>query len=271
MKPILSKNWEQNHWCMAKKQYHINILGGGHVATHLARQFLNTDDIVLQQMYNRHLDKILEFKNQTELIDDLKQLKPADLNIIAIKDDVISEFSKKLSDTDVLTVHTSGSVPMSALHTQRKGVLYPFQTFSKDKAVDFKQIPILIEANNKEDLKTIETIAKHLSEKVIAADSKQRKALHIAGVFAANFVNHLYVQAEQILKDNDLPFDLLKPLILEVANKVQDLSPTLAQTGPAVRKDFKIIESHLEYLKNANQKNIYKLLTDSIIKSQHYE
>jgi predicted short-subunit dehydrogenase-like oxidoreductase (DUF2520 family) len=254
---------------MADKPIHITLFGGGNVAIHLAKAFLSHRDIELQQIYNRHIDKISNFKDKTDIIDDLSQLKPADIFVLALTDDVIPEFSKKLNSHDVLTVHTSGSIPMKALQTQRKGVFYPFQTFSKEKEhIDLKNIPILIEAENKQDLKLLSRLGQLLSDNVQTVDSQQRKALHVSGVFAANFVNHLYEQARQILNEHQLSFDLLKPLILEVSRKVQEIPPQKAQTGPAIRGDQKTIDSHLKFLKNPVQKKIYKLLTESIQKNK---
>ena len=251
---------------MVDKSLNITLFGGGNVATHLAKNFLKLPGYRLQQIYNRHLSSIKIFENLTEIIDDLSKLKPADLFILALKDDVIVPFSKKLKDFNVLTVHTSGSIPMDALQTRRKGVFYPFQTFSKDKlALEFSNIPILIEAENELDLDLLKNLAKSLSNKVEVVNSGQRKAIHIAGVFAANFTNYMYRQAADILHDNDLSFDLIKPLIMETARKVQNLPPAQAQTGPASRGDIETIKNHLEFLKQRPQYNLYKYLSELIL------
>ena len=255
---------------MAKQPIHITLFGGGNVGTHLAKNLFKLSGVRLQQIYNRHLSNIKSFEKQTEIIDDLSQLKPADLFILALKDDVIVSFSKKLKDFDTLTVHTSGSVPMIALQTRRKGVFYPFQTFSKDKEnIDFSNIPIMIEAETEQDLQLLKTLADSLSKKVEIVNSDQRKALHIAGVFAANFVNYMYRQAENILQNNDLSFDLIKPLIIETAQKVQNLSPAHAQTGPASRGDMKTIEKHLDFLTQKTEFELYKYLSELILKDRN--
>ncbi len=252
--------------------FEISIFGGGNVATHLAQEILKHPELKLKQMYNRHLTAIQGFGNKTHITDDLTQILPADLFILAITDDAIEDFSEKLAKFDNLTVHTAGSVPMNVLKTKRKGVFYPFQSFSKNKKqINFQNIPILIEAAQPKDLKFLKKIGEKFSNNVIEADSTQRKALHIAGVFAANFVNHLYLQASKILKNNNLPFDLVKPLILEVAQKVQKIPPKKAQTGPAVRGDIKVVNEHLTFLKDENQNKIYKLLTQSIFKEYKNE
>ncbi len=253
---------------MDDKPVNITLFGGGNVATHLAKNLLKLPGYHLQQIYNRHLSSIKIFENQVEIIDGLSQLKPADLFILALKDDAIVPFSKKLKDFDVLTVHTSGSIPLQAIQTRRKGVFYPFQTFSKDKPdLDFSVIPILIEAENQQDLILLENLAKSLSKNVQTVNSEQRKALHIAGIFAANFVNYMYRQAADILQDNNLSFYLVKPLIEETARKVQNLSPSQAQTGPAARGDIKTVEKHMEFLKNKPQFELYQYLTEMILKN----
>ena len=248
------------------KKIKISIIGGGNVATHLARVFSKQPAVVLKQMYNRNINALKEFKTTTEIIDDLSLLQPVDLTIIAITDDAIKDFSKKLNHLTHLVVHTAGSVSMNDLQVKRKGVFYPFQTFSKvKKEIDFSQIPILIEAQNKEDLQLLQQLASLLSNRVLSVDFQQRKSLHIAGIIVSNFVNHLYVQAGELLKQHDLSFDLLKPLIMEVAQKVQKIPPAKAQTGPALRGDIKIIRSHLDFIKDKELLKIYKLMSDSII------
>jgi len=250
-----------------QKPINISIIGAGNVATHLAKQFINHPQIHLQQMYNRNINKLKEFENDTEIINDLKLLKPADIIIVSITDDAIGDFSQKLQHLDSLIVHTSGSTAMEALQINRKGVFYPFQTFSKSvDTMNFAQIPILIEAKFTKDLALLKKLGKLLSNNVQEVHSKQRLALHIAGVFAANFVNRMYVEADIILQENQLSFDLLKPLILEVAQKVQTIPPIQAQTGPAIRGDQKVIEKHLNFLKNNQQNKIYELLSNIIKK-----
>ena len=189
-----------------------------------------------------------------------------DLFIIAVSDDAIATVSSQIPFQNKLVAHTSGNFAMTDLDNKnRKASFYPLQTFSKSKAVNFKTIPICLEATNAEDLTTLEIVAKSISDKVYNINSEQRKALHVAAVFTNNFVNHLYQIGNEICIENDLSFDLLKPLIQETANKIMALSPEDAQTGPAKRKDTQTINSHLNFLTDENQKEIYKLLTKSII------
>ncbi|MEK8179959.1 DUF2520 domain-containing protein [Flavobacterium buctense] len=244
----------------------VTIIGSGNVALHLIKAFKKKAEIELVQVFSRKPETVIDFVNSDQIIADYNLLHPVDLFIIAVSDDAIASVSNQIPFQNQLVVHTSGSVNIGALKDKnRKGVFYPLQTFSKSKAVDFKIIPICLEAENKNDYKTLETVAKSISEVIYHVNSEQRKALHVAAVFVSNFVNHLYQMGNEICTENHLSFDILKPLIQETANKILTLSPKEAQTGPAKRNDTQTINSHLSFLTDENQKEIYKLLTKSII------
>ncbi len=174
-----------------------------------------------------------------------------------------------LSLKNKLTVHTSGSIPLEILNkvSENHGVLYPLQTFSKSREVDFSNIPICVEANSAENLEKLKSVAKALSNNIYEVDSEQRKVLHLAAVFACNFPNFMYTIADKILRDSDIDFDILRPLIKETAEKIQDVKPAEAQTGPAIRNDEKILSGHMEMLNDFPQlKELYKLISAEIKK-----
>ena len=244
----------------------VTIIGSGNVARHLIQAFSKTAEIELVQVFSRKQAAVADIVNSHKIISDYNQLQKVDLIIIAISDDAIAEVSHQIPFENQLVVHTSGSVAMSTLNAKnRKGVFYPLQTFSKSKEIDFKIIPICLEAENNSDYQLLETVAKSISEVIYQVNSEQRKALHVAAVFVSNFVNHLYQMGNEICIENNLSFDILKPLIQETANKILMLSPKEAQTGPAKRNDTQTINAHLSFIKDENQKEIYKLLTKSII------
>ncbi len=224
----------------------VLLIGHGNVATHLNNAFLDVDDILVTQISSRKLDSIPQ----------------ADVTIIAVSDDAISEVSSKIKNSFV--VHTSGSVSMSDLKNEsKKGVFYMLQTFSKDKKVDFSEVPFCLEAVNEKEYQLLEQLAKSIGKKIYAINSEQRKTLHVAAVFVNNFTNHLYKIGNDICKENKVPFEILLPLIKETALKIEELSPKKAQTGPAIRNDKKTIKNHLNLL-DKNQQKIYKTLTKSI-------
>ncbi|HDR51604.1 MAG TPA: DUF2520 domain-containing protein, partial [Mariniphaga anaerophila] len=168
---------------------------------------------------------------------------------------------------DNLLVHCSGSIPLSSIgkYSKNTGVFYPLQTLSRNRQLRFAKIPVFIEANSEENLNKLLKIASRISREVSVLDSKSRLNLHIAAVFACNFVNHFYTIAFEILKEKDISFDVLKPLILETAQKVQTMDPANAQTGPAVRFDKNVISTHLEALNGfPGYGDIYKKLSRSI-------
>ena len=244
----------------------VSIIGSGNVAQHLIVAFSKTTDIELVQVFARKDAAVAHLTSPDKIYTNFNDIIAADLFIIAITDDAITEVSAAIPFSDELVVHTSGSVSIEAIDNKnRPGVFYPLQTFSKSKEVDFKTIPICIETKNEKDFQILEKVAKSISNTVYKINSEQRKALHIAAVFVCNFVNHLYQIGNNICIENDLPFDILKPLIQETANKILTLSPNQAQTGPAKRKDIQTINAHLSFLSDDNQKEIYKMLTKSII------
>ena len=244
----------------------VSIIGSGNVAQQLIQAFSKTTDIELVQVFARKAASVSHLVSSDKISSDFNDLNPVDLFIIAVTDDAIAGVSNLLPFSNQLVVHTSGSVSIEAINSQnRQGVFYPLQTFSKSKKINFKTIPICLEAQNQKDIQILESVAKSISNTVYKINSEQRKALHIAAVFVSNFANHLYQIGNDICIENDLSFEILKPLIQETANKILTLSPNEAQTGPAKRKDTQTINTHLSFLTNDNQKEIYKLLTKSII------
>ena len=246
----------------------IVIIGAGNVASHLLHALNPLENAAVIQMYNRSQTSLVQFQSLTETTTDITALKQADIYIVAVTDDHIKTVTEQLKLQGQLVVHTAGAIPMTAIHKKhRRGVFYPLQTFSKNKAVDFKSIPICLEAEQETDLLLLEQLANTLSHKVYRINSNQRKTLHVAAVFVCNFVNHLYQKGEEICNEHQVPFEILHPLIQETAQKITELSPVNSQTGPAIRNDQSVLEEHLSKLNTDTQKEIYKLLTKSIQKT----
>ena len=243
----------------------INIIGSGNVVHHLVRALSGLSNYKIQNVAVRSLDKVADFFPKDLIVTGVEDLKPADITLISVTDSSIAEVSERIPYTDSLVVHTSGTTALEVLNDKnRKGVFYPLQTFSKNKAINFKEVPLCLEAENTDDLIELKLLAKEISDKVFEISSEQRKSLHVAAVFVSNFTNHLYSIGNEICQENNIPFDILKPLIKETADKINYLNPKDAQTGPAVRFDQKTIKAHQDFLKNQNYKSIYNLITQSI-------
>jgi len=244
----------------------ICILGSGNVAQQLVSAFEKADNIQLVQVFSRKQNAISTLSKSVSIIQDYNQLEPVDLIIIVVSDDAIVNVSEQIPFQNKLVVHTSGSVSMESLSdANRKGVFYPLQTLSKTKEINFMEVPLCIEAETNSDLKLLHQVASAISNNVYEIDSNQRKSLHIAAVFVNNFANHLFQIGKEICIKQGVSFEILKPLIFETANKINTLSPKDAQTGPAKRNDTTTINKHLDFLSNPNHKEIYKILTKSII------
>jgi predicted short-subunit dehydrogenase-like oxidoreductase (DUF2520 family) len=251
----------------------VNIIGSGNVAFHFIQAFLALENqslkFKLQEVYARKRGQLGILENQVKIVSELDKLSKADITMIMITDSAVSEISSLIPYQNTLVVHTSGSLEMNCLNSKnRKGVFYPLQTFSKQKPIDFSKIPLAIEAEKPKDYIKLIDLALLFSKHIYSIDSEQRKALHVSAVFACNFVNHLYQISADICQEHQIPFEILKPLIQETAEKIKWLTPKEAQTGPAKRKDFSTLEKHNHFLLNNSHKEIYNILSKSIIDNE---
>jgi predicted short-subunit dehydrogenase-like oxidoreductase (DUF2520 family) len=261
---------------MSENHFHkIVLVGAGSVAIHLGLA-LKHAGFKVESVINRSPErgKVLAKKLDAHYLADFASLNNPDLVILAVSDDAIPLIAAQLAGRSFPVVHTSGTVSKDALSLTGTdyGVFYPFQTFSVSNAVDFSKVPICIDSSNPAFTNRIEQLAFSLSHTVCRIDDKKRRILHLAGVFASNFSNYLYAIAEDILAKNDIPFELLFPLIQETAVKIQTIAPLEAQTGPAKRGDVSTIQKHLQLLQNEpDLLELYKAFTDNILKTYSHQ
>lgn len=226
----------------------VVIVGSGNVAEALARA-LPASGAELCQVFarNRERGPRVAALGGTTWTADPDRLAEADLYLIAVSDRAVGEVAASLRLPDgAVAAHTAGSVPLDALEAfPRRAVIYPLQTFTAGRAVDFARVPLFLEASDKGTYQAVERFARRLSSQLYPADSKRRGILHLAGVLACNFVNALYAAGERTLAREGLPFEVLRPLIAETAAKALAApSPAAVQTGPAVRGDLPTLERH---------------------------
>ena len=250
----------------------VVIVGSGNVATHLSLAMASLEGIEICQVYSpteAHAQILAERLNCDFVTNPTQIRKEADVYLFALKDQALETVIRAVPANNGLWLHTSGSMPMQVFagYTERYGVLYPLQTFSKSKEISFQGIPLFIECHREEDKNCLEDLARRLSGKVCELSSEKRRSLHLAAVFACNFTNHIYALAEEILAKEGLSRDYLFPLIDETAAKVHELPAQEAQTGPAIRYDENIINKHLGMLADdPDVQTLYRLLSQSIHK-----
>jgi predicted short-subunit dehydrogenase-like oxidoreductase (DUF2520 family) len=255
----------------AKEIRNVVIVGAGNLATSLALA-MHRQGINVLQVLNRTRcrgEKLAKRVSADFSGDFRKADFSADLYLIAVSDSAITEVAMNLGLTNQLLVHTSGSTDISCLKeaSGNYGVFYPLQTFSGPKPSGLRGVPLCIEANTRMNEQTLLGLARRLSENVHVINSAQRKVLHMTAVFASNFSNFMYSIAEDILVKHDIPFGLLKPLILQTARNTGHEDIFKRQTGPAVREDIKVMDEHREMLaKYEEYMEIYDLISKSIIK-----
>ena len=247
----------------------IVLIGSGNVAFHLAKAFTEAQ-IPISQIFGRNTTELQKISEQFSIPFSTETLVDADLYIISVSDSSIAEVSSLIQNENALVAHTSGSVSREALSgNYRKSVFYPLQTFSKSKNLDYSKIPFFIDAENENDEEILKNLASKISKNVMLANDEKRKYIHLTAVFACNFVNHLYARAKEISDSQGIPFDYFLPLIDETTQKIHELEPKLAQTGPAIRNDEKVLKLHESLLTDEEKLKIYKTLNESIKKMYH--
>ena len=248
----------------------IVLIGSGNLATQLGLALSEAGQNIIQVYSRTEANAAMLAKKlgcpSTSSIEEI--IPQADVYIISVKDDAIAGLAQAVGRRaqNAIVVHTAGSIAMDVLkpHAQHYGVLYPMQTFSKNKRVDFKPIPCFLEASDEATLDAIRKIAESVSDNVVLADSEKRKKIHLAAVLACNFTNHCYRLAEKVLTEEQIDFKLFLPLIDETAKKVALLSPKQAQTGPMMRWDTGVMQMQQELLSDARTRQIYQLMAESI-------
>jgi predicted short-subunit dehydrogenase-like oxidoreductase (DUF2520 family) len=246
----------------------IVIIGSGNVATCLGNAFQQAG-LTISGVYSPTISsaQILTDQLQTIRIHSLAEIPlNADAYLLAVKDSVIEEASNAMPLVDGIVIHCSGMTPLEVLSKHNNyGVLWPIQSITKNDTIHFKTTPFCVEGNNETTTSQLEALIKQLSDYVTLMNSEQRQYVHLASVFANNFSNHLFDLAFQIMESKGLSFDLIRPLILETANKVQYNNPTDVQTGPAKRNDQVTMRRHFDLLKNNLEwQQLYETLSKSI-------
>lgn len=254
----------------------IILIGAGNVATHLGKA-LKSAGMEILQVFSRTEESAKKLGEQLNVQfcskwNEINQ--SADIYIFSIKDSVLEEAISHIYAPQAIYVHTAGSVSIDIFEKKVKnyGVVYPLQTFSKNKEINIQEVPFFIEASNKTTENIIKSIVGSISNQCYNLSSEKRMLMHLAAVFACNFSNYMYVLASEITSEAGIDFKTMLPLIKETADKVSYLSPEDAQTGPAIRKDEKTIKKHIDTL--ANKKHlqyIYRQLSESIEKMPEHK
>ena len=248
----------------------ITIIGAGNLAWNLIPNLQQTG-LEVNQLISRSADKLKVFKEHYQIPAvhrQISELHPeTDIILLTVSDSAIPMVAEELAKQRLKTplfLHTSGSIPLSALQPlgENIGVFYPMQTFTKSKVTDFAQVPIFLEGSQKV-MDFTKPLAAKLSSKVYELNSEDRLRLHMGAVWVNNFPNILYRIAQQLMPQTpELDFSIYHPLIREHIDKVMAFHPQHTQTGPAARADLLTINSHLKLLATQPQyQDLYKQLS----------
>lgn len=252
----------------------IVFIGAGNVANILAPAFVNAG-IGVSQVYSRKMEnaEYLAKKIEAEPVSMIGDIRDnADLYIFSVSDSAIISILRQKNWQGKFLVHTAGSVPSDIFSpfTNKYGVIYPFQTFTKGRNIQVAETPFFIEASGNNEINMLVQLVNKISQKCIAITSQQREKIHLAGVFANNFSNFMFTISAEILKAENLPIEFIKPLIEETFRKAMEIDPSKAQTGPAIRDNIEIIQKHKELLgQHPDWQKIYTFVSESIQKYYH--
>lgn len=258
------------HDTVTTKRTKVVIIGSGNVAEAFARTLADTPNVLLRQIIARNRERCEHVASigRCAWSIDPSELAEADIYIIAVSDRAVESVARDYTFPEsAIVVHTAGSVAMSAIpRPGKRGILYPFQSFSAGRIIRLRDVPIFVEGDNEEVVMYLARFAHNISSRVEYADSKRRSKIHLAGVFVNNFTNHLYGIATEIVGEEELSFDVLRPIISETANKaIASGDPFAVQTGPAIRGDKAVTDKHLTILEDDDTKRqIYNDITESI-------
>lgn len=249
----------------------VSFIGSGNVATHLALALFDRGNEI-GQVWSRNIDhaSLLASRVSADPISKLSALAgDADVYVVAVSDDVLFSLANDIRVNNALVLHTSGATPKEVLKycSRRYGVLWSPQSFVRDMALDYSGLPFCIEGCDSKTEEDIEAFASLISPHVYRTDLKQRQYLHLSAVFVNNFTNGLYGVAQRICREQNVPFEVLHPLILNTANKVTWGDVRYQLTGPAVREDHRTLDAHRRLLAGEPYLlDLYDRLTDLVVK-----
>lgn len=247
----------------------VVMIGTGNVATVLAKRLFAKGYLIKEVFGKTHSNAlVLAEQVQATAIQHIHELSSsADIYIIAVADKAIEPIVAELQLEGKLLLHTAGSVPIDVLKkaSSNYGVLYPIQSIRKDMD-DATAIPFLIDGASEQTKQAIITLASSMGQKTWQGNDEQRLKLHVAAVFACNFVNYMYLQSARFCEAENINFSMLQSLIEETALRLHKHHPAEVFTGPAVRKDMLTIEKHLSILKPyPAMQALYETITHNIL------
>jgi predicted short-subunit dehydrogenase-like oxidoreductase (DUF2520 family) len=247
----------------------IVIIGTGNTATLLGRKLKAAGHEILQVFGRNSMEASeLAYELDTESTNYWNIVnRNADLYILAVSDIAIRELIQELRlPESTIVVHTAAAVEKDIFKgtTEHYGVFYPLQSLRKEQ-IYLPDIPIIVDASDGNTQAVLEMLAYSITDKVVRANDEERLKMHLVAVFCNNFVNHLYVIADDYCKKEGIDFSIMLPLIRETVSRLDALTPRQSQTGPAIRNDTETIKRHLALLDTyPDVKKIYEAITESI-------
>ena len=185
--------------------------------------------------------------------------------LIAVPDDAVEEVARELARIGAeelhgkIVLHTSGALDASALRALREygaavGGMHPLQTFSGVGVPPLEGKVFAIEGDAAA-VRLARQMARSLGGSPVRIAGDKKALYHAAAAMAAGHVLAIEEAAAQLLVSTGMKrceaVRALLPLTRQVLENFERLGPRAAWTGPLSRGDYRIVEAHLEALRES--------------------
>lgn len=247
----------------------IVLLGSGNLSTFYGHRFQTAGHEIIQVLspdvdHAHHLAQQLGCESASDYV---ALNRDADIYILGVRDDVLYTLAQTLQLPNKIVIYGAGAVPLSALLniSERLICLWCLFSIQKNNLPKQRHFPVVYNTSNSEDLALAKTLAQLLSEATYALNDQQKTDIHLCAVLANNFTNHLYAMAYELMRESNIDFSLLHPIILDTAQRATQFPPQELQTGPAVRQDSNTLQEHILLLsQHPHYQAVYRALSNSI-------
>jgi predicted short-subunit dehydrogenase-like oxidoreductase (DUF2520 family) len=242
----------------------LNIIGSGRVGRACGRMWAQARVFEIQDVLTRSQSsagEAVKFIGAGHAVAHLRDMRPADVWMIATRDDAILPSCATLAATgkitpDDIVFHVSGATPSTDLLAAReKGALtasvHPIKTFT-DPELAVQTFPgtYCSAEGSAEALKTLRPAFERIGAKVFDIAPELKPIYHAGGVFSCNYLGALIEAALRAHERAGIPraasLQALEPMVRETVDAIFEKGPARALTGPISRGDVRTVKRQLD-------------------------
>lgn len=233
----------------------LNIIGSGRVGRACGRLWARARVFEIQDVLTRSRESAAEgvrFIGAGRAVGRLEEMRPADVWMIATRDDAIVPSSVTLAATDKITpddivFHVSGATPSGDLEPVRaRGALiasvHPIKTFTDAEAAA-RTFPgtYCAAEGDAQALEVLKPAFEKIGATVFDIAPELKPVYHSGGVLACNYLVALIEAALRAHEKAGIPRDAslkaLESMVRETVDAIFEQGPAQALTGPISRGD----------------------------------